>query len=212
MNALDSRTVLVHGLALGPEAVSLINQRGAAVVLCPSSNYFLFKSVPSREIVAALDHTLLGSDSSLTAIGDLLDEIRFAQTSVGLTPEDLYDMVTARAARILCLDDGEGHFLPGAGADLIAVRDKQSSPAETLATMHFSDVELVIVAGQVRLASAAIYAGLSADMARGLHPIEVDGHLRWIQAPLPRLFAEASRFLGPELRLGGKKVRDAATH
>jgi cytosine/adenosine deaminase-related metal-dependent hydrolase/ubiquinone/menaquinone biosynthesis C-methylase UbiE len=207
MNALDSRTVLVHGLALSPEGVSLINQRGAAVVLCPSSNYFLFKSVPSQEIVAALDHTLLGSDSSLTAVGDLLDEIRFAQSSVGLTPEDLYDMVTARAARILCLDDGEGHLLPGAGADLIAVRDRQSSPAETLATMHFSDVELVIVAGRVRLASAAIFAGLSADMARGLHPIEVDGHLRWIRAPLPRLFAEASRFLGPELRLGGKQVR-----
>jgi cytosine/adenosine deaminase-related metal-dependent hydrolase/ubiquinone/menaquinone biosynthesis C-methylase UbiE len=207
MNALDRRTILIHGLALTPEGVSLINQRGAAVVLCPSSNQFLFNSVPSRDVVEALDHTLLGSDSSLTAIGDLLDEIRFARSSIGLAAEDLYDMVTARASRILCLDEGEGHLRSSTCADLIAVRDKQNSPAEMLAALHFSDVELVIVAGRVQLASPSIYSRLTEDLVRGLEPLEVDGHLRWIRAPLKRLFAEASKFLGPDLRLGGKQIR-----
>ena len=207
MNALvDSRTVLVHGLALTSEAVSLINQRGSAVVLCPSSNYFLFHSVPSHEIVGALHHTLLGSDSSLTAIGDLLDEIRFARSSMGLTAEDLYEMVTARAARILCLDDGEGHITPDARADLIAVRDGQKSPAATLAGVDFGDVELVVVGGRVQLASSDVRARLPKEVVRGLNPINVDGQLRWIRAPLPRLFAEASSVLGSDLRLGGKKV------
>lgn len=207
MNALDSRTVLVHGLALTPDGVSLINERGAAVVLCPSSNYFLFHTVPSHDVVGALHHTLLGSDSSLTAIGDLLDEIRFARSSMEVTAEELYEMVTLRAARILCLDDGEGRITPGASADLIAVRDGQSSPAETLAGLRFDDVELVVVAGRVQLASSDVRAKLPEEVARGLHPIEVDGHLRWIRAPLPWLFAEASKILGSDLRLGGKKVR-----
>ena len=207
MNSLDSRTILIHGLALTSEGISLINRRGAAVVLCPSSNQFLFNSVPSRDIVGALDHTLLGSDSSLTAIGDLLDEIRFARSSIGLTAEDLYDMVTARAARILRLDAGEGHLRPDTCADLIAVRDKQNSPAELLAGLNFSDVELVIIAGRVQLASPSIYARLTEDLVRGLEPLEVDGHLCWIRAPLKRLFAEASKFLGPDLRLGGKQIR-----
>jgi cytosine/adenosine deaminase-related metal-dependent hydrolase/ubiquinone/menaquinone biosynthesis C-methylase UbiE len=210
MNALDSRTILIHGLALTPEGVSLINQHGAAVVLCPSSNQFLFNSLPSREVIGALDHTLLGSDSSLTAIGDLLDEIRFARSSIGLSADDLYDMVTARAARILCLDAGEGHLRSDTCADLIAVRDKQNSPAEVLAGLNFSDVELVIVAGRVQLASPSIYARLTEDLVRGLEPLEVDGHLRWIRAPLKRLFAEASKSLGPDLRLGGKKIRYVA--
>jgi cytosine/adenosine deaminase-related metal-dependent hydrolase/ubiquinone/menaquinone biosynthesis C-methylase UbiE len=206
MNALDSRTVLVHGLALTPDGVSLVNQRGAAVVLCPSSNHFLFNSVPSPEVVGALHHKVLGSDSSLTAIGDLLDEIRFARSSLGLASDDLYEMVTSRVARILCLDDGEGHITPGGSADLIAVRDCKSSPAETLAGMRFDDVELVIVGGRVQLASSDVLARLPEEIALGLQPIDVDGHLRWIRAPLPWLFAEATKFLGPDLRLGGKRV------
>jgi cytosine/adenosine deaminase-related metal-dependent hydrolase/ubiquinone/menaquinone biosynthesis C-methylase UbiE len=207
MNALDNRTILIHCLALTSEGVSLINQRGAAVVLCPSSNQFLFNSVPSLDVVGALDHTLLGSDSSLTAIGDLLDEIRFARSSIGLSVEDLYDMVTARASKILRLEAGEGHLRAGACADLIAVRDQSNSPADILAGLHFSDVELVIVAGRVQLASPSIYARLNEDQARGLELLEVDGHLRWIRAPLKRLFAEASKILGPDLRLGGKQIR-----
>ena len=55
MHALDDRTVLVHGLACTPEAVSLINQRRAAVILCPTSNEFLFHQSPSLALIRSLE-------------------------------------------------------------------------------------------------------------------------------------------------------------
>ncbi len=84
IHALDDRTVLVHGLACTPGAVSLINQRLAAVILCPTSNKFLFHRSPSLAFIQSLNSVILGSDSPLTAAGDLLDEIRFAHTQIGL--------------------------------------------------------------------------------------------------------------------------------
>jgi ubiquinone/menaquinone biosynthesis C-methylase UbiE len=75
IHALDQRTVLVHGLACTPEAARLINRRLAALILCPTSNEFLFHRSPSLGFIRSLDTVVLGSDSPLTAAGDLLDEI-----------------------------------------------------------------------------------------------------------------------------------------
>ena len=99
MHALDERTVLVHGLACTPVAAALINQRLAAVILCPTSNKFLFHQFPSVSLVHSLNKVSLGSDSPLTAAGDLLDEIRFAHTQIGLHANSVYGMVTNQAGR-----------------------------------------------------------------------------------------------------------------
>ena len=211
LHILDNRTIIVHGLALTPQAVDLINQRDAAVILCPSSNQFLFHAVPSPEIVSSLRNVLLGSDSPLTATGDLLDEIRFAQKSLNLTAADLYAMATTSAARTLRLPSGEGRLTPNTIADLIAVKDKQLSPADTLAQLHFSDIELVILSGRVMLASQDLLNQLPESLHHGLEPLEIEGHLRWLRAPLQHLFTEATRVLGPDINLGGKQVRYAGT-
>jgi cytosine/adenosine deaminase-related metal-dependent hydrolase/ubiquinone/menaquinone biosynthesis C-methylase UbiE len=209
LQVLDSRTILVHGLALTPQAVDLLNQRGAAVVLCPSSNQFLFHSIPSHETVAALHHVLIGSDSPITAAGDLLDEISIAHKSLGLSPEEIYAMVTTRAADILRLQSGEGRLVHGAIADLIAVKDKLLHPAAALVQLRFSDIELVILGGRIQLASLDLFQRIPSHLRQGLQLIEINGHQRWIRAPLPGLFIEACNVLGPDIRLSGRQVRNA---
>ena len=59
----------------------------------------------------------LGSDSPLTSAGDLLDEIRTAQTT-GVSPVKIYDLVTSSSARVLGLSGGEGAIRPRTRADL----------------------------------------------------------------------------------------------
>ncbi len=135
MQVLNERTVLVHGLALTAKSVSLLNQRGVSLVICPTSNQFLFHCTPSSAFIHSLDAVVLGSDSPLTCAGDLLDEISFAQTQIGLDAGLLYEMVTSRSAKVLRLRDGEGHLRPGSVADLIAVRDQRLSPAKTIAQL-----------------------------------------------------------------------------
>jgi ubiquinone/menaquinone biosynthesis C-methylase UbiE/cytosine/adenosine deaminase-related metal-dependent hydrolase len=209
MQILDERTVLIHGLAFDQKAVSILNRRRAALVICPTSNQFLFHQTPSSTLIRSLDKVVLGSDSSLTSAGDLLDEISFACTKMGLTPSSLYDMVTAKSAEVLRLRNGEGHLRSGSAADLIAVRHQGLSPSDTLAQLTFDQIELVILSGRVQLASNLLFDRLPPAIKEGLHPLDIDNHRRWIRAPIDNLLIEAQKALGNELRLGGKKVNHA---
>jgi cytosine/adenosine deaminase-related metal-dependent hydrolase/ubiquinone/menaquinone biosynthesis C-methylase UbiE len=204
---LGPRTVLVHGLGCTAEAVALINQRQAAVVLCPTSNKFLFGQSPSPAFIVSLNKVTLGSDSPLTAAGNLLDEIHFARTHIGLHAAQVYDMVTNRAADILRLRRGEGQLKPGSVADVLVVRDCGLSPAEMLAQLNMAQVELVMLAGRVQLASPTLFARLPGELKRGLQLFEVEGLRRWVRAPMEKLIADAEKVLGSDFSVGGKRVR-----
>ena len=108
MRVLDKRTVLVHGLACTANEISLINRRGASLVVCPTSNRFLFAKTLSRNLLSSIERVALGSDSPITAAGDLLDETRYLYAEIGLDPNTIYNMVTSNAAEILHLQDGQG--------------------------------------------------------------------------------------------------------
>jgi cytosine/adenosine deaminase-related metal-dependent hydrolase/ubiquinone/menaquinone biosynthesis C-methylase UbiE len=210
IHALDHRTVLVHGLACTPESVSLINQRLAALIVCPTSNQFLFHRSPSLAFIHSLDTVVLGSDSPLTAAGDLLDEIKFACTQTGIDANSLYAMVTNRPAKILHLRRGEGFIKPNSLADLLVVHDAGLSPADTLAHLTSDQIELVILGGRVQLAGPSLIDRLPGVLRRGLQLFDVDGGPLWVRAPINKLLAEAEEVLGSELRVGGKRVRRAS--
>ena len=211
MQVLDDRTVLVHGLALNAKAVALLNRRRAALVICPTSNQFLFHSAPSSALIKSVNTVILGSDSPLTSAGDLLDEVTFARNKIGLETNALYEMVTARPANVLRLRNGEGHLRSGSVADLVAVKHKGLSPAETIAQLTYDQVELVLLSGRVQLASAALYLRLPESLKAGLQPLTIDGHVRWLRAPIDNLLAEARKVIGRDIRIGGKRVDNAGT-
>jgi len=207
LGVLDTQAVLIHGLALDRDGVKLLNNRGAGLVSCPSSNAFLFGKTPSCEILTSVSRLALGSDSPLTAAGDLLDEIRFASSACKLSAQRLYAMVTDAPASMLRLSHGEGSIRLGVRADLIAVRDRTGEPAEILSTLRAADVELVLIAGRVQLASHAIYERLSPEDKAGLEPLSVSGDIRWLRAPVESLLHTAEDVLGKgAVRLGGKPV------
>lgn len=209
MQVLDDRTVLVHGLALTPKAVALLNRRRTAVIICPTSNQFLFQSAPSSTLIKSINTVVIGSDSPLTAAGDLLDEVKFAYNDLGLEANSLYEMVTERSAAVLRLRNGEGCLKSGSVADLIAVQNKGLTPAETIAQLTFNQVELVILSGRVQLASASLYQRLPDSFKAGLQSLTIEGHQRWLRAPIDDLLAEARKTVGRDIRLGGKRVDHA---
>ncbi|HXC94871.1 MAG TPA: methyltransferase domain-containing protein [Edaphobacter sp.] len=210
MQVLDDRTVLVHGLAMNPKAIALLNRRRSAVIICPTSNQFLFHCTPSSTSIRSINTVVLGSDSPLTSAGDLLDEIDFARNEIGLDINSLYEMVTAKSANILRLRNGEGQIKPGSIADLIAVRNQGLTPAETVASLTFDNIELVMLGGRVQLVNSSLYARLPDSLKSGLQSLTIDGHLRWLRAPVENLITEARKVLGRDLRLGGKKVDHAS--
>jgi cytosine/adenosine deaminase-related metal-dependent hydrolase len=207
LGLVDAHLVLVHGLAFDEAGVELIRARGASLVMCPSSNKFLFGQLPDATMFGAIGQVALGSDSPLTCEGDLLDEVRFALQHCGISPHSAYRMVTDAPAAILRLSNAGGAIEVSGAGDLIAVRDTNQDPSDRLRTMSMVDVEFVMIAGRVQLASDAIVARLPFTERQELEPLSVGGIVRWVRAPVKELLRKAEDALGiGEVRLGGKPI------
>jgi cytosine/adenosine deaminase-related metal-dependent hydrolase len=208
LGLLNADTVLIHGLAIEDEGAALLRDRGTSVIVCPSSNYFLFAALPDMNRLDGIAQISLGNDSPLTAKGDLLDEIRFAMDFCHVSADRVYRMVTEFPAKLLRLKNKEGTIQVSGAADLIAVRYDGRTAGDRLRSLSVEDVELVIVRGQVRLASERIRKQLPVKMNIGLKPLWVDGIIRWLRAPVQKLLGEAEAVVGTgEVRLGGRSVR-----
>jgi cytosine/adenosine deaminase-related metal-dependent hydrolase len=207
---LNADTVLIHGLAIEDEGAALLRERGTSVIVCPSSNYFLFAALPDINRLEGIAQMSLGNDSPLTAKGDLLDEIRFAMDFCHVSADRVYRMVTEYPAKLLRLKEKEGTIQVSGAADLIAVRSDGRTASDTLRSLSVEDVEFVMVRGQVRLASERIWKLLPTEIRAGLEPLWIDGIIRWLRAPVQKLLGEAEAVVGTgEVRLGGRSVRSA---
>ena len=200
MGALNGRTVLTHAVGLNQRGLKLAKERGASLIWCPSSNLFLLGRTLTRATLRSGVPVALGSDSALTAEGDLLDEIRVARRVSRLPGALIYRMVTTEAARILRLRGGAGSLVTGGVADLIAIPDDGRSPSDAL--MRTRPPALVMVGGEIRLIALEL-----PHRASGLQRLNVEGRgdvLVW--ANVGGLRRQAEQFLGDEIRLAGRRV------
>ena len=207
LGLLDSDTVLVHGLAIDSQGVALMNARHASLIVCPSSNYFLYGKLPDLTLLGEIERVALGNDSPVSAEGDLLDEIRFAVDRCGISPERAYQMVTTIPARVLRLEDAEGTIKETGIADFIAFRDTGSTPADRLQTLSMQDIECVMIGGRVHLASETVFERLPISERKGLEPLSIGSVIRWLRAPVNDLLRRAEEVLGKnEVRLGSREL------
>lgn len=204
---LDASTVLVHGLALDAEGVELMRDRGVSLIVCPSSNDFLFGELPDMVLLSRIGNVALGNDSPLTAKGDLLDEIQFALRWCGIKPTLAYHMVTEAPAAIFRLENGEGSIKVSGVGDLIAVRDTGHDAVERLPMLSMMDVEFVMIGGSVQLVSQTIFERLPLPARQGLESLWIDGAIRWLRAPVRELLRKTAEALGTsEVRLGRRRI------
>lgn len=204
---LGEATVLIHGLGLDEAGVTLMNEKKASLILCPSSNQFLFQRLPEMKVLSKIERLALGNDSPLTATGDLLDEVRFAIERCNIAPELAYSMVTTEAAAILHLHEAAALHL-SASADLVVVRDTGEGPAERMRNLSFREIELVMLKGRVQLASATIWQQLPPSVQKGMEPLWIEGVTRWLRAPVASLVRDAEAVLGVGcVKLGGHSIR-----
>jgi hypothetical protein len=144
LGCIGKNTVIVHGVGLGEEAIINYLDRIRGHVLCSTTNQYLLGSyLEDYDVVHTTTWTnsllAIGSDSRLTADGDLLDEMRFAQRHVfdngwlgvlSLWYEDsafcTVSLATCDGARVINAAD-VGRLDDGYFADYIAIR----APSDT---------------------------------------------------------------------------------
>jgi cytosine/adenosine deaminase-related metal-dependent hydrolase len=198
LGCLRANTLLVHGLALDGAQRQRLVAAGAGLIWCPSSNLRLFGRTAEMGPLLARGRICLGSDSQLTAAGDLLDELRVAAECLPAAALQLESLVTGHAARLLRLAD-RGVLRPGAAADLTVM------PAGlTLPQLRRRDVRLVMVAGVARYADSDYAHALGAQWSE----IVVDGHRKFLASGLSARLADAQVSL-PGVSLAAPRGRQA---
>jgi cytosine/adenosine deaminase-related metal-dependent hydrolase/SAM-dependent methyltransferase len=201
--ARAARTVVVHGVALSSHEHNRLQAGGGGVVWCPSSNLFMLADTLPADVIDSSSRIALGNDSPITASGDLLDEMAVAR-AYGVRPDRLYELVTSLAANVV--NEGAGAIIPGVPADLVAVRDRGCSPAETLARASHADIELVIMGGRLRLISPDLLSRWPGGLPEGFECIVLEDVERFVAAPVAKLLQAGRLHLGNDIRLAGKRV------
>jgi cytosine/adenosine deaminase-related metal-dependent hydrolase len=203
---LDPRIALIHAVGLTERQWETVRQFNLGVVWCPLSNLFTLGRTLSLKQIQSMTNVALGTDSPLTAAGDLLDHVHFLHKSLHVPPALLYLLVTTRAAWLLRLGEGQGRLEPGSLASMIVVNDRLTTPANTLVELGWIDVELVIQAGRIVLASPEIVARLPDEFTSHLESLCLDGVGRLIDAPARDLVRQTSITLGSAFRLWGRQI------
>jgi cytosine/adenosine deaminase-related metal-dependent hydrolase len=197
LGLLGEHTVLVHANACGPEEIGLLLARRCSIIWCPNSNLATYGQTLTAETLRSGIPVALGTDSAITAGVDLRDEISAARNHCGLTRQEVYRMVTSKAASVLRLQNGEGQIRVGGVADLIAVKYEGQTPSEAI---FYLQPQMVMVNGAIKLTAEQFGGGL-------VHSVGIENLGRWaIDADIPSLNAAVSAAIGPEFRLAGKLV------
>ena len=181
LGCLAANSVLVHGVGLRAPDVEEVIARGAAVVWCPTSNRNLLgRSLDPRRLVAA-GRLALGSDSRLSGARDLLAEMAGIAARDELASEQILELATVAAARILRLY-GRGSLVPGARADLVVVEDRGGGAARSLVGVERSQLRAVVRDGVPRIADPDFADWFAATGTEAV-PVLLDGR--------PKLLAKA---------------------
>ncbi|MDA2938403.1 amidohydrolase family protein [Acidobacteria bacterium AH-259-A15] len=183
MGVLSSNSVIVHGVALTGEDIRKMCQRGSSLVWCPTSNLRLYgQTAPIAQLKGHIRVTL-GTDSTLSGPPTLLDEIRTAHATGQTTGEEIFQMVTVNAASIFGLKDGRGSLQKGASADLLLLPERGESVAQRLISATPSELALVLVQGEPRLAEPLLAEALELGEPKCV----VEGSSKWIYGDIGAL-------------------------
>lgn len=146
MGCLQPNTVLIHGVGLSDSDRRRVLEAGSGLVWCPSTNIFLLGKTGDVREFAAAHRLALGTDSLLTADGDMLDELRCAAQTGQLSPEQLFRAVTVDAACLLRLPN-VGALLPGYLPDFFVTAKWSIDPYQALLDLRPEAIEAIYIGG-----------------------------------------------------------------
>ena len=167
--AISSALAGIHCAGLHPEDFAVLAEHGGSMVWSPLSNLMLYGG--TTDIAAAKSAGVpvsLGSDWSPTGSKNLLNELKVAKAvnqvnKLGLTDQDVVEMVTRTPASIVKWGKRVGSLEPGKRADLIIVDvPSGSDPYAGLIAARETDIQLVMINGRPVLGESALMTSLRA--------------------------------------------------
>lgn len=155
LHALTGATVIIHGSALTRDQLAEAKDAGARLVWSPQSNLRLYgETTRASDALEVGLPVALGADWLPSGSTSLLAEMKVARQELlnqghPVTARELVDMVTSGAADVAGLSDRLGSLEVGRAADIVVFARADSDPYESVCASAPSDVELVLIGGDL---------------------------------------------------------------
>ncbi len=198
MGCLRPGAVLVHCLGIDQDTdPGLLATGGASVVWCPSSNEFLYQAAAPVRLLLEHATVALGTDSTLSGGGGMLDELRAARLAEpGLDLRAILEMATSAGAALFRQAPNRGSIVTGSMADLALFRLPGEPGADPLLAPFESHRPSLVVRDGIPLAAETTFQPMMATMGLSPVSIQLEGHELWMPRRLHKLFTatvEATR-------------------
>jgi hypothetical protein len=170
--AITSALAGIHAAGLKAEDFPILKANGGSIIWSPLSNLLLYGD--TALIKAAKENSILiglGSDWSPSGSKNLLGELKVAKVFSDangriFSDEELVQMATINAARILKWDALLGSIQPGKRADMIVIRGSRGSGYRRLLRSSEADLALVVINGIPRYGSVALMEPFEVETER----------------------------------------------
>jgi len=155
IKVLDKHCLFVHCIAFSDKDIEKVAKAGASISWCGFSNMFMFNvTAKIRKMLKAGINVTIGTDSSATGSANLLAELKYDRElyrklyGEDLPAKQIFEMVTANAAKAFRMHDRIGSLEEGMLGDVLVLGAKNNDPYENLVNAGMKDIELLILAGQ----------------------------------------------------------------
>lgn len=175
-NLFNRKLIGIHGIAMTEEQ----SNNFAALVWCPDSNLFLFDRTADIRSLKNNTEILFGTDSTLTADGNIFENLRTARKLNYLNDEELFHSVTETAADVWELIH-HGRISKGYKADVVIVNKKSEDLYQSFYDSNPEDLLLILKDGKIILFDESLKADLNNEFGytKNFSGISIKGKLKY---------------------------------
>lgn len=145
-NFFKKKIIGIHAIALQKEDAKNFD----AIVWCPVSNYFLYNTTAKIDNLKNKTKILFGTDSTVSANGNIWDHLRFARKLKLLNDKDLFGSLTTVPGKVWNLKS-LGAIKENYLADLVVAKNKSKDSWDSFFSINPEDIILILKKGEIVL-------------------------------------------------------------
>jgi cytosine/adenosine deaminase-related metal-dependent hydrolase len=190
-NLLKKKIIGIHAIALSKEDAKNLE----AVIWCPVSNFFLFNKTADINAFKGETKILFGTDSTVSAAGNIWEHIRFARKLKVFDDKDLFDSLTIIPAEVWNLKS-RGEIKENYMADIVIAENKLGNAWDSFFSINSEDIIMILKRGEVIYFDEKIKNQLSFlnNEIKQFYKIIISGHKKYVKGNIGELINSIHKY------------------
>ncbi len=190
-NFLKKKIIGIHAVALEKENAKYFD----AIIWCPVSNYFLYNKTANISELKEETKILFGTDSRVSAEGNIWEHLRLARKIKALDDNDLFHSITSTPAEVWNLKS-LGLINENYLADLVIAKNKFKNRWDSFFSLTPEDFIMILKKGRIIFWDESIKDQLnfSVEEIKLFSRIAFNGNVKYVLGNISELVSSIRRY------------------